>query len=73
MRYGAVSYTHLDVYKRQAWEIADAPGCIEMASVRPRAAIGRALRYAGLELDPGKIEWNSALEPRVIMGGSIAA
>ena len=56
-----------------AWEIADAPGCIEMASVRPRAAIGRALRYAGLELDPGKIEWNSALEPRVIMGGSIAA
>ncbi|MEO8410111.1 MAG: hypothetical protein ABI478_06030 [Propionivibrio sp.] len=56
-----------------AWQIAHAPACIEMAGARPRAAIGSALRHAGLKLDPGKIEWNSALEPRLVTAGSIAA
>jgi N-acetylglucosamine-6-phosphate deacetylase len=47
------------------WGIATPPKAVGMASANARRALARPLAHYGIELDPGRIAWNSALEPRV--------
>ena len=47
------------------WGIAPAPQAARMASVHPRRALARSLAHYGIRVDPGRVAWNSAMEPRV--------
>ena len=53
------------------WSIAEPGAAVQMASEQPRYAIARSLAEAGISMDPGKIEWTSNLEPKVLATGSV--
>ena len=53
------------------WSIAEPEAAVDMASSQARAALKTALTHAGLVIDPGKITWNSALEPKVLAAGDV--
>lgn len=55
------------------WKIAQPPLAVAMASEHPRRAMARSFQHYGVKLDAGTIEWNSAMEPKVIAAGSLAA
>ena len=48
------------------------PAAIPMASEQVRNAIARCLAYAGISMDPGRIERNSGLEPEVLATGNVS-
>lgn len=54
-----------------SWEITDANVAIAMAGDHPRRALADAFSRAGTAFDPGKVEWNSALEPQILSPGKI--
>ncbi len=54
-----------------SWEIAQPPAAVEMASTQARAAIARSLEYHRIRLEPGQVEWNSALEPTLLVSGAV--
>jgi hypothetical protein len=43
-----------------------------MPSEQARNAIAYSLDHAGISIDPGKIKWNSALEPTVLATGKVS-
>lgn len=51
------------------WTIAAPEQAARMAGDAARATLGRAFASAGLAPDPGRIEWTSALEPRIVSLG----
>ena len=53
------------------WSITEPDAACQMASKQARNAIASCLNHAGISLDPGKIEWNSGLEPKVLAVGDI--
>ncbi len=53
------------------WSVADPEAAILMASKQARDAIASALNHAGVSMKPGKLEWNSALEPKVLATGDV--
>ena len=55
-----------------SWSIAESDAAILMASEQARSAIASSLNHAGISMDPGKIEWNSGLEPKVLATGNVA-
>ncbi len=55
-----------------SWTITEPDAASLMASEQARKAISRSLSHAGISLDPGKIEWNSGLEPKILATGKIA-
>ncbi len=56
-----------------SWSIAEPDAAFLMASEQARNAIASALTHAGISMDPGRIEWNSGLEPKVLATGNVAA
>ena len=54
------------------WSIAEPDTASLMASQLARNAIASSLNHAGVSMTPGKIEWNSGLEPKVLATGNIA-
>ncbi|MEM8950250.1 MAG: N-acetylglucosamine-6-phosphate deacetylase [Pseudomonadota bacterium] len=54
------------------WSIAEPLAAIKMASAQARDAIASSLDHAGIWLDPGKIEWDSHLEPKVVAAGNVS-
>lgn len=54
------------------WSIAEPDTASLMASEQARNAIASSLNHVGVSMDPGKIEWNSGLEPKVLTTGNIA-
>ena len=55
------------------WSIAQPDAAFLMASAQARNAIAGPLTHAGISMEPGKIEWNSGLEPKVLATGNVAA
>lgn len=53
------------------WSVAEPAAAISMASTQARAALAGSLKHAGIVMNPGKIFWNSALEPSVTAAGSV--
>jgi N-acetylglucosamine-6-phosphate deacetylase len=53
------------------WSIAEPEVAVTMASGQARAALKTALTHAGLVIDPGKVAWNSALEPKVLASSNV--
>lgn len=53
------------------WSIADPDAAFLMASKQARYAIASSLNHVGISMDPGKIEWNSGLEPKVLVTSNI--
>ena len=47
------------------WGIAPAPEAAEMASTHPRRAMERAFAHHSITVDPGRVTWNSAMEPSI--------
>ena len=54
------------------WSIAEPDAACLMASEQARNAIGGSLSHAGISMDPGKIEWSSGLEPKMLAIGNVA-
>ena len=54
------------------WSIAEPGAAFLMASEQARNAIAYSLDHAGISIDPGKIRWNSGLEPRVLNTGKVS-
>lgn len=55
------------------WSIAEPDAAFLMASTQARNAIASSLHHARISMDPGKIEWNSGLEPKVLATGNVVA
>ncbi|MGI9450618.1 MAG: hypothetical protein ACR2QH_08295 [Geminicoccaceae bacterium] len=53
------------------WSIAEPDGAFLMASEQARNAIVSSLIHAGVSMDPGKVEWNSGFEPKVLAAGNV--
>ena len=54
------------------WNIVEPDEATVMASTHARTAVAGALKHVGMELEAGKIEWNSGLEPKVLTIGGVA-
>ncbi len=54
------------------WRITTPEQATVMAGDRPRAAIQYALQHHGLAIDAGRIQWNSALEPKLLKRGGVS-
>lgn len=69
----AGSALHLDQAVRNIvnWSIAEPSAAVLMASQQACNAIARSLNHAGISIDPGKLEWNSGLEPKVLSTGNV--
>lgn len=68
LAYLAGSALELDQAVRNVidWSIAEPVEAVTMAARHPRNAIAGSLRHHGIQIDPGTVEWNNALEPLVI-------
>lgn len=53
-----------------AWNIAEAPLALRMASDQPRAALAASLAHHRIVLTAGEVAWNVALEPEVRKPGN---
>ncbi len=53
------------------WKIAQLPKAAAMASVHPIRAMEHSFRHYGIKFDMGKIEWNSAMEAKVVSPGGV--
>lgn len=54
------------------WGILDAAVALRMASEQPRAVLARSLTHYRIQLTPGQVTWNAALEPKVLTPGTCA-
>lgn len=52
------------------WGITDVAVALRMASEQPRAALAYSLSHYRIQLIPGQVRWNAALEPEVLAPGS---
>ncbi|POF32751.1 N-acetylglucosamine-6-phosphate deacetylase [Roseibium marinum] len=55
-----------------AWKVASPDTAVRMASQHPRTVLAAAPGFAGPAFDPGRIRWNSAMEPTVLRKGAPA-
>lgn len=55
------------------WSIADPKDAVLMASKQARNVIASSLSQASISMVPGRLEWDSGLEPKVLVEGSMTS